>query len=695
MANDLNTTRETYEIYRFYRDNGHDDALDRMETGMLFYAGEQWAAEEISKLRGQGRPYLTMNEVFRTMQAVLGEMSQQSVDVRFAPDGEGDDSVADAFDKLYMHVAARNKMESLDNLVRMRGMVMGRGYYDVRMDFDHSMRGHIKVTAPRPQNIILNPEIESVDPMDWPDFYRVRLMSLNDIEILYGDSAADEIKSSATPNWIDVEDRLFSPALRRRIIAGYDFTNADPRIIRPYRILERQYRDVKMKDFFVDPASGDMKEVPENWERERINHVLENYGLVIARRKAQTIRWRCVCDDVLLHDEDSPYNRFTIIPYIPFFIDGRTMSLTDHMVDPQRLLNKTLSQELHILNTTANSGWKVKASGLLNMTVEELEERGAETGLVAVLDDMDSLEKIEPNSMPTGHDTIVSRAIEFVRHLGGATDAMFGQTRPDAAAKLQLANAARGPVNLTLPISAFYFAKVVLAECVRDLIQTYYTEPRVVRITSESGEIGPPVQINQPTDADQVLNDITVGEYMVQIVPGPARATIEQNAFDQLVKLKELGVVIPDAVMLRFMQLPNKVDVIKQIEEATGGKVSPEQQEMMQLELQMLRADVQKKVAEISGVVASSQLDQARATKALSDAQHDDKADRIRIDQARLQSEHVRGMEQIKTLRRNHSVDASLKMIELANDEKQMTMKAAEDKKKAAKKATTPKKGTK
>jgi hypothetical protein len=265
---------------------------------------------------------------------------------------------------------------------------------------------------------------------------------------------------------------------------------------------------------------------------------------------------------------------------------------------------------------------------------------------------------------------------------------MFGQTRPDAAAKLQLANAARGPINLTLPISAFYFTKVTLAENIRDLIQTYYTEPRVVRITSETGQIGEPVYVNQPqSDADQVLNDITVGEYMVQIVPGPARATIEQNAFDQLVKLKELGVVIPDSVMLRFAQIPKKVDIMKEIQE---GAAPPEQQEMMRLELEMLRAEVAKKVAEIAGVQSSSQLDQARATKALSDAQHDDKADRVRLEQARLSSEHVRGMEQIKTLR-NHSVYASIKLIELNNDKEQMAQKAADDKKKAAK-PTTPKK---
>lgn len=47
-----------------------------------------------------------------------------------------------------------------------------------------------------------------------------------------------------------------------------------------------------------------------------------------------------------------------------------------------------------MVNTTANSGWKVKRNALANMTVDELEQRGAETGLVVELDDVSNLEKI-------------------------------------------------------------------------------------------------------------------------------------------------------------------------------------------------------------------------------------------------------------------------------------------------------------
>ena len=53
-----------------------------------------------------------------------------------------------------------------------------------------------------------------------------------------------------------------------------------------------------------------------------------------------------------------------------------------NLISPQEQLNKISSQELHIVNTTANSGWIVESGSLTGMTADDLEEHGAETGLV-------------------------------------------------------------------------------------------------------------------------------------------------------------------------------------------------------------------------------------------------------------------------------------------------------------------------
>ena len=59
----------------------------------------------------------------------------------------------------------------------------------------------------------------------------------------------------------------------------------------------------------------------------------------------------------------------------------------------QEQLNKISSQELHIVNTTANSGWIVESGSLSGMTADDLEEHGAETGLVLEYNEVSPLVK--------------------------------------------------------------------------------------------------------------------------------------------------------------------------------------------------------------------------------------------------------------------------------------------------------------
>ena len=83
------------------------------------------------------------------------------------------------------------------------------------------------------------------------------------------------------------------------------------------------------------------------------------------------------------------------------------------------LLNKVSSQELHVVNTTANFGWKVKRNALQNMSVGELEQRGAQTGLVLGLDELVNAEKIQPNQTPSGLDRISYKAEEHIKSISG------------------------------------------------------------------------------------------------------------------------------------------------------------------------------------------------------------------------------------------------------------------------------------
>jgi len=124
--------------------------------------------------------------------------------------------------------------------------------------------------------------------------------------------------------------------------------------------------------------------IPEGWKRERIGKVASDLNLGVIKKKIKRIKWRVSADDYVFHDDWSPLNHFTPVPYFPIFHKGKTIGLVENLISSQEFLNKTTSQELHVVNTTANSGWQMEEDQLINMEPDELEARGAQTGLVLV-----------------------------------------------------------------------------------------------------------------------------------------------------------------------------------------------------------------------------------------------------------------------------------------------------------------------
>ena len=217
----------------------------------------------------------------------------------------------------------------------------------------------------------------------------------------------------------------------------------------------------------------------------------------------------------------------------------------------QELLNKSISQELHVINTTANSGWQMEAGQLINMDEEDLEARGAETGLVLVRKQGTlPLEKIQPNQVPTGIDRLSYKADEFMKELFGISDSQRGFDRADVAAKAIKYKQQAGHVNLVKAFQNLTYTRRLLAERVLDLVQQFYTGERMFHIfgNSETGRQSQQLEVNQVDEATgRIINDLTLGEYTVVVVNVPSRDTFEDKVFDEAVRLRtEVGIPIPD-----------------------------------------------------------------------------------------------------------------------------------------------------
>lgn len=547
--------RQQYQRYVYARDNGHLAYNNKARKCDAFFRGDQWRVEDKQRLRAERRPALTINKILPSVAAILGEQLNAVADIGFKSTKNGKEDTAEALNKSFIHLSNHNRLAEMEADIFEDGVITSRGYFDVRLNFDENIFGDIAISQLNPRNVILDPDSEEYDPKGWKDVTLSKWLSLQDIELMWGKDVAEELRTMRLNqnylgyDFIDLRPDTFGGETQRFTEYG-DIIDA-PDYRRAYRILERQYKVIKMVDHLVDLRTGDFRPISPDMPREKVQFILEEYDVAVIRKRAEQIKWCVTCNDTLLMHEDSPYRDFTVVPYFPFFRHGSTIGMVENMLDPQEMYNKTRSQELHVINTTANSGWQLEEGQLSNMTDEELEERGAETGLVLVRQAGTApLEKIQPNQVPTGLDRVSYISSEDLKELSMASDSMRGFDRADVAAKAIQAKQASGSTNFSKVLHNLNKSRMILARVTMNMMQDFYVEERVIQITGGVSQETEEMTINEVTPEGQIVRDMTVGKYDVVVTSVPARETHEESQFQQGVQLRELGVAIPDTTLI-------------------------------------------------------------------------------------------------------------------------------------------------
>lgn len=701
---------KTWNRFVYCRDHGHSKYVEKVDKCERFFAGDQWDAVDRAKLEAVRRPALTINKILSTISNVMGEQINNRAEISFRPRSGAPAATADVLAKVYRQISDNNQLDWKRSDMFADGIIGSRGFLDVRLDYKDNMEGEVRIDNLNPKNVIVDPDAEEYDPDTWSEVFTTKWLTADDIEVLYNKDDAERLRMKAGSSSIfgtnDAmalnRDRFGTPA-PTSYNAGQDSREA----MRNIRAIERQYRQLDRQKFFLAPQTGDMRPVPEEFERDRIAFFKDKFGFQVITKLVRRIRWTVVADEIVLHDDWSPYQHLTVVPYFPHFRRGKTIGLVENLIGPQELLNKVTSQELHVVNTTANSGYKVKAGSLANMTVAELEQKGAQTGLVIeVSGDPDKdVQKIQPNQVPQGLDRISYKAEESIKTISGVSDSMQGMDRADVAAKAIQQKRQAGSTNLVKPLDNLTRTDAILARNILDLVQEFYTEPRLMTITHDhaTGETET-FQVNQPNPEPEtgeeespyqkILNDLTLGEYDVVVTSVPQRETLEDSQFEQVMAMKEAGIAIPDAVIVDSSRLMNKKDIIKQMQ---GDQSSPEAQAAKALQQRMQAAEVAKAEAEVQQKVADAGLKGAK-TQEIANGPQDDGAGQAKMAEVNVKAgvaEHEAGLKEQEMAQkmsldeRKHQLEREKLEADIALREREAAQKRLDDRAKVVLQAAT------
>jgi hypothetical protein len=621
----LQTARNNLDRFRVAKERGHDEFVATASKANNFYRGEQWDPSDKARLEAEGRPALTLNTILPTINTMLGEQMERRIDITFKAGRGGTENTALALNSITRAILDDNRYNEYEENVYADGLITGRGFFDVRMDFSQNMRGDVKITDEDPVDIIIDPEAKNADPATWNEVFISRWMTIDEIEEEYGEKFRDQLMTAASnasaeaaEDTFEYENSSFGDD------AGDEFVDDRERgALKRVRVVERQYFRLHNCLHFVDLQTGDLRPVPYGTDEKEAQTVAESYGLGLSKQRRRRVRMTTSVSEVLLYDDWSIYRSFTIVPYFPYFRRGKPFGVVENLFDSQNLLNKTSSQELHIVNTTANSGWVVQEDSLVDMETSDLEERGAETGLVLTYKrGYEKPDKITPNSIPTGIDRISQKAAVTIRDISAVNSSMLGSVRADQSGTAQDKQVARGQVAMNVVLGNLRKAQNIVVMKVLELVQDFYDETRYFKLVDNTMfaiENEQEVGINEVGDDGNIINDVTIGKYSIDIGHTPAGSTARESEFNEALRLRDMGVAIPDHVIVTTSSLTKRAEIAAFLRDSQGfGEPSEEEQQLSEMQVEhqihLMKLDLEEKDADIELKVANARAAMAKAT---------------------------------------------------------------------------------
>jgi len=285
------------------------------------------------------------------------------------------------------------------------------------------------------------------------------------------------------------------------------------------------------------------------------------------------------CGVVLQEEIKSPLEPyFHGFPFFPFKAKWRPnvgnkdtdqvlklKGIVRNIKDPQKELNKSRSQFLHILNTSANSGWIDDDDALTPEGWKDLEKIGSTPGVVIQKRKDRTLERISPVSMSAGHVRDYEQSGQDIKDISGVNaDALAIQDKNTSGRAIALR--IKQAVTILSPyFRNFRFTKEMIGTAIFAMIPHIFDKNQIKKI------VGQDFMTKNGIDdgyLDAFLTQIQDGKYDVVITEADNSASIRSETFDQLTELAKAGMPIPPDVILEFSSVPNSGDIIKRIQAA-------------------------------------------------------------------------------------------------------------------------------
>lgn len=407
-----------------------------------FAALRQWDSKDLSLLREQGRPPVTIDGIGSLVRAVAGSQVNNRQEVHYLSRGMEDERAAEVATLLAEWARQQCEAEDEESAAFTDAVISGMGWTELRVDYDDEPDGKIVIEYVDAFEMLPDPLARKSNLADTREVARRKPWRMADIRATWpGKKDELEAFTSAGPG---------GPGLPRWQARGRDAyrdgLDDDSRGADDNRVevIEYQWAERVAGHLVADPNSGERVFMTAS-EFGKVKRVVKAAGGIEPDSvRHHRLEWRqaYVCGEVLLERRDSP------CPFAPTFQcitgirdrnRGTFYGIVRALKDPQRLTNKMLSQTLDMLARATKGGYTAEATAIEDMV--QFENAAARSGAVKIVADGALSggrfkQDIFPG-LPAGHVNILQFAMGSFQSVSGISKELLGTADREQAGVLE------------------------------------------------------------------------------------------------------------------------------------------------------------------------------------------------------------------------------------------------------------------
>jgi hypothetical protein len=499
---------ELYGMLHKYKEDGlSGDRVfrDRAILSNNFYNGYQWDRATLEELNRKKMPPLTFNIIKKTVEFLVGTQEQNRKDITVKPVKNGQNSIASILTKIVKDVITKNNAEHLFSEWFRQGCVKGRGFIHAYRDFElDPWTGDLKLEVVDALDCSIDPLSKRYDLSDSKYFIVFKYTNRDEViesypkhsKALRNLRTGDDDDQYNEDIFLDGGGDLDSDALNSEESRYSDRTTYRFRIQWTYiNRTERRTHLLDMEEMTdtilhskeaIDGMSVLAVQNPNKYKvierADKILYLVKSVNDIILERVREPFKKEDENDEFYRN----PMNKIPVIPFGAHFDNGRWEGIVDDLIIPQQEKNKLRSLILHIIGTTANSGWVYKEGSLDDEEERKLRTAGAQTGLNLKYK-TEAPSKIEANQLPTGIFALAEQSNADINDISGVNAANLGATQAQESGKLNELRQIQGITTNTGVFDNLDYSMKLLGELIVGVIRSteLYTVQEIEAIVED------------------------------------------------------------------------------------------------------------------------------------------------------------------------------------------------------------------